>query len=80
MLRHISFGQFDSDGEYTNGQNDTSKFESDIISNLRCIVASPTSRVENICSIGANNDAEQKRPACFTDVKLRIEGKYNIYT
>jgi hypothetical protein len=47
---HVLFGKFDTDGEYANGDDDTSELESNII-NAFVISISPRAGVENVCPI-----------------------------
>jgi hypothetical protein len=48
---HVLFGKLDANGEYANGDDDTSELESNII-NAFVSAITPRTGVENVCPVG----------------------------
>lgn len=69
MPFHVVFGQFDSDGETLDDQNDSGKLEGYLVD------VSPRSRVDKICGMGPEYDAAQCGNGRFTDIHALLDNR-----
>ena len=60
MLLHVVLGKFDSDGETLDDEDDARELERDLIG------ISPCSRIDQIRSVGAEDDTADGGDGCFS--------------